>query len=116
MGEQPSTPSKSPARAADRRRFVTPRGKSHELADESHSHQSSARPPPGARWRVARAKAGERSAALHAQNARLVFVQEDTTEFARRSPAQEWMNEAAPDQIAHMLGGSALAVREAVNG
>ncbi len=50
----------------------------------------------------------------HIHFVRLVFVLEDTPEFARKLPEEEWMVERDPVRIAEMLNESAKAVRDAV--
>lgn len=52
----------------------------------------------------------------HIHYVRLVFLSEDTPEFARELPEKEWVDERDPDRIAQMLNESARAVREAVKG
>ena len=52
----------------------------------------------------------------HIHYVRLVFVSEDTPEFAKTIPEQEWADEHDRDRIAQMLDESAKAVREAVKG
>jgi hypothetical protein len=47
---------------------------------------------------------------------RLVFVYEDTPEFAKTLPEQEWPDQRDQDRIAQMLDKSAKALREAVKG
>jgi len=50
----------------------------------------------------------------HIHYVRLVFLQEDAPEFARKMPEEEWAGERDPERIAQMLNESAKAVREAV--
>ena len=50
----------------------------------------------------------------HIHYVRLVFVSEDTPEFARNIPEKEWLAERDPGRIARMLNESAQAVRNAV--
>jgi uncharacterized damage-inducible protein DinB len=50
----------------------------------------------------------------HIHYVRLVFISEDTPEFARDLPEEEWMDERDPDCLAQMLNDSAQAVRDAV--
>jgi hypothetical protein len=50
----------------------------------------------------------------HMHYARLVLVSEDTPEFARKLPEEEWAGERDPERIAQMLNDSAKAVRDAV--
>jgi uncharacterized damage-inducible protein DinB len=50
----------------------------------------------------------------HIHYVRLVFVFEDTPEFARELPKEEWTAERDPRRIAEMLSESAKAVRDAV--
>lgn len=52
----------------------------------------------------------------HVHYVRLVFLSEDTPEFARDLPEQEWVDERDTDRIAQMLDESASAVRDAVKG
>jgi len=52
----------------------------------------------------------------HIHYVRLVFVDEDASEFARELPEKEWVSERDRSRIAHMLDESAKAVREAVKG
>jgi uncharacterized damage-inducible protein DinB len=52
----------------------------------------------------------------HIHYVRLVFVLEDTPEFARPMPDGEWQSEHDRARIAQMLTESAQAVRNAVNG
>jgi hypothetical protein len=47
---------------------------------------------------------------------RLVFVYEDTPEFAKTLPEQEWPDQRDQDRIAQMLDKRAKALREAVKG
>ncbi len=50
----------------------------------------------------------------HIHYVRLVFVSEDTPEFARNLPEEEWAVERDRGRMAQMLNDSARAVREAV--
>jgi uncharacterized damage-inducible protein DinB len=50
----------------------------------------------------------------HIHYVRLVFVLEDSPEFARTMPEEEWAAERDPERIAQMLNESAKAVRDAV--
>jgi uncharacterized damage-inducible protein DinB len=50
----------------------------------------------------------------HIHFVRLVFVFEDSPEFAQELPKEDWLAERDPDRIAQMLRESATAVREAV--
>jgi uncharacterized damage-inducible protein DinB len=50
----------------------------------------------------------------HIHYVRLVFVEEDAPEFARKLPEEEWAGERHPERIAQMLNESAKAVRDAV--
>jgi len=50
----------------------------------------------------------------HIHYVRLVFLSEDTPEFARELPEGEWVDERDLGRIAQMLNDSASAVREAV--
>ena len=50
----------------------------------------------------------------HIHFVRLIFVLEDAPEFAVELPKEEWAAEHDPALIAHMLNGSAKAVRDAV--
>ena len=71
--------------------------------------------PPGGL--EARVMAGSPSVAemfTHIHNVRLIFLSEDTPEFAPELPSREWINEGNPDRIAEELDGSAKAVRDAV--
>ena len=52
----------------------------------------------------------------HIHYVRLVLVSEDTPEFARELPKEEWLAERDPGRIAAMLSDSAKAVRDAVKG
>lgn len=52
----------------------------------------------------------------HIHYVRLVFISEDTPEFARDVPTEEWRMERDRQRIAEMLNESASAVREAVKG
>jgi uncharacterized damage-inducible protein DinB len=52
----------------------------------------------------------------HIHYVRLVLVSEDTPEFARELPNEEWLAERDPGRIAPMLSDSAKAVRDAVKG
>jgi uncharacterized damage-inducible protein DinB len=52
----------------------------------------------------------------HIHYVRLVLVSEDTPEFARELPKEEWLAERDPGRIAPMLSDSAKAVRDAVKG
>jgi uncharacterized damage-inducible protein DinB len=52
----------------------------------------------------------------HIHYVRLVLVSEDTPEFARELPKEEWLAERDPGRIAAMLNDSAKAVRDAVKG
>jgi uncharacterized damage-inducible protein DinB len=52
----------------------------------------------------------------HIHYVRLVLVSEDTPEFARELPNEEWLAEHDPGRIAAMLNDSAKAVRDAVKG
>src|SRR4051812_10024607 len=52
----------------------------------------------------------------HIHFVRLVFVFEDAPEFASPLPEEEWVVELDPARIAQMLGDSAKAVRDAVQG
>jgi uncharacterized damage-inducible protein DinB len=52
----------------------------------------------------------------HIHSVRLAFVAEDAPEFAQPLPEEEWADERDPEQIAQMLVGSALVVRDAVRG
>ena len=52
----------------------------------------------------------------HIHYVRLVFLSEDTPEFAQEVPAQEWVSEPDRARIAALLNASAHAVREAVKG
>jgi uncharacterized damage-inducible protein DinB len=52
----------------------------------------------------------------HIHYVRLVFVFEDTPEFAKTVPAEEWVAERDVDRMAAMLTDSAKAVRDAVKG
>jgi len=65
----------------------------------------------------ARAMEGSPSIAevfTHIHYVRLVFVLEDTPEFTRSLPEEEWAAERDPDRIAQMLNDSAKVVRDAV--
>ncbi len=65
----------------------------------------------------ARAMEGSPSVAemfTHIHYVRLVFVLEDTPEFARELPREEWMAERETGRIAGMLKDSAKVVRDAV--
>ncbi len=53
---------------------------------------------------------------MHIHYVRLVFVVEDAPEFAKPVPEGEWRAERDRDRIEEMLNGSALAVRDAVEG
>ena len=50
----------------------------------------------------------------HIHFVRLVFVLEDTPEFARNMPKEEWREERGREPMAQMLSDSAQAVRDAV--
>jgi len=50
----------------------------------------------------------------HIHFVRLVFLSEDTPEFARELPEEEWADEGDAGRIAEMLNDSAKAVRDAV--
>jgi uncharacterized damage-inducible protein DinB len=50
----------------------------------------------------------------HMHYVRLVFVSEDTPEFATELPAKEWVDVRDRDRMAQMLNDSAKVVREAV--
>ena len=50
----------------------------------------------------------------HIHYVRLVFISEDTPEFARAWPEKEWASESDTNRIAQMLNDSAKVVREAV--
>ena len=50
----------------------------------------------------------------HIHYVRLVFVLEDAPEFSKELPAEEWIAEHDPVQIAQMLNDSARAVADAV--
>ena len=50
----------------------------------------------------------------HIHYVRLVFVLEDTPEFAGSLPEEEWAPERDPDRIAQLLNDSARIVRDAV--
>ena len=52
----------------------------------------------------------------HIHYVRLVLVQEDAPEFAKKLPEKEWEDERDADRIAQMLNESAEAVRDAVKG
>jgi uncharacterized damage-inducible protein DinB len=52
----------------------------------------------------------------HIHYVRLVLVSEDTPEFARELPKEEWLAEHDPGRIVAMLNDSAKAVRDAVKG
>jgi len=52
----------------------------------------------------------------HIHYVRLVLVSEDTPEFARELPNEEWLAEQDPGRIVAMLNDSAKAVRDAVKG
>ena len=52
----------------------------------------------------------------HMHYVRLVFIEEDAPEFARKLPEKEWAAERDPAVIARMLNDSAVAVRDAVRG
>jgi len=52
----------------------------------------------------------------HIHYVRLVFVQEDTPEFAREMPEKEWAADNDPERMAQRLDESAKAVRDAVLG
>ena len=49
----------------------------------------------------------------HMHYVRLVFVSEDTPEFAREMPKEEWVNERDPARIAQLLNESSKTVRDA---
>lgn len=50
----------------------------------------------------------------HIHYVRLVFVQEDTPELTRETPAEEWTAERDPARMEQMLNMSAIAVRDSV--
>ena len=50
----------------------------------------------------------------HIHYVRLVFLLEDTPEFAKKMPEKEWLGERDAGRIAQMLNESCDAVREAV--
>jgi len=52
----------------------------------------------------------------HIHYCRLVFVQEDAAEFARKVPKKEWVHERDAGRIAEMLNDSVKAVEDAVRG
>jgi uncharacterized damage-inducible protein DinB len=50
----------------------------------------------------------------HIHSVRLVFISEDTPEFAQTLPGQEWFVERDRDRMTQMLNESAKAVRNAI--
>ncbi len=52
----------------------------------------------------------------HVHYVRLVFIEEDAPEFARKTPGDEWASERDRDRMAAMLNESARAVRDAMTG
>ena len=52
----------------------------------------------------------------HIHYVRLVFVLEDAPEFAQPLPEGEWRSEHDRERLVEMLNGSALVVRDAVEG
>jgi uncharacterized damage-inducible protein DinB len=52
----------------------------------------------------------------HIHYCRLVFVQEDAPEFARKMPEGEWRDERDRGRMAEMLNESARVLRDAVKG
>ena len=51
---------------------------------------------------------------MHMHHVRLVFIEEDAPEFARKLPEKEWAVERDRDRMALMLNESAKTVRDAV--